>query len=212
MASEPRAELHPDLAGKYGIVTGDEIELRTRRGRAVFRAQVTDAIRPDTVFTPFHWGGAASANALTNPALDPHSKMPAFKVCAVAIGVPAAPATKGADMHSSPRFLQGVFAFEGKGIDQPIPLDPALTYTVPDGVTAQAVYFRGGNTTAELVCVVLMRDGAPMRYFPIGAKADVHVPLRVVEDLESGTAVELHLAAPAGVAGAVIVDVGFVEV
>ena len=51
-----------------------------------------------------------------------------------------------------------------------------------------------------------------MRYFPIGAKADVHVPLRVVEDLESGTAVELHLAAPATPAGAVIVDVGFVEV
>jgi assimilatory nitrate reductase catalytic subunit len=211
-AGEPRAELHPDLASKHGIVTGDEIELRTRRGRAVFRAQVTDAIRPDTVFAPFHWGGAASANALTDPALDPHSKMPAFKVCAVAIGVPAAPATKGADMHSSPRFLQGIFTFEGKGIDQPFPLDTALTYMVPDGVTAQAVYFRGGNTTAELVCAVLMRDGAPMRYFPIGAKADVHVPLRVVEDMESGTVVELHLAAPAGVAGAVIVDLGLVEV
>jgi assimilatory nitrate reductase catalytic subunit len=40
----------------------------------------------------------------------------------------------------------------------------------------------------------------------------VHVPLRVVEDLESGTVVELHIAAPAGVAGAVIVDLGFVEV
>jgi assimilatory nitrate reductase catalytic subunit len=211
-AGEPRAELHPDLADKHGIVTGDEIELRTRRGRAVFRAQVTDAIRPDTVFAPFHWGGAASANVLTDPALDPHSKMPAFKVCAVAIGVPDLPATKGADMHSSPRFLQGVFAFEGKGIDQPIPLDPALTYTVPDGVTAQAVYFRGGNTTTELVCVVLMRDGVPMRYFPVGAKADVHVPLRVVEDMESGTVVELHLAAPAGVAGAVIMDLGLVEV
>jgi assimilatory nitrate reductase catalytic subunit len=51
----------------------------------VFRAQLTDAIRPDTIFTPFHWGGVNSANALTNPALDRHSKMPAFKVCAVAI-------------------------------------------------------------------------------------------------------------------------------
>ena len=43
-----------------------------------------------------------------------------------------------------------------------------------------------------------MRDGVPMRYFPIGAKADVHVPLRVVEDLEGGTVIELQLAAPLG--------------
>ena len=34
---------------------------------------------------PFHWGGASNANALTDPALDPHSKMPEFKVCAVAL-------------------------------------------------------------------------------------------------------------------------------
>ena len=84
-AGEPRAELHPDLARRHGIEHGDLVELRTRRGRAVFRAQVTDTIRPDTVFAPFHWGGRASANALTDPALDPHSKMPAFKVCAVAV-------------------------------------------------------------------------------------------------------------------------------
>ena len=54
-----------------------------------------------------------------------------------------------------------------------------------------------------------MRDGVPMRYFPIGAKADVHVPLRVVEDLEGGTAVELYLAAPEGLTGSVVVDVGW---
>jgi assimilatory nitrate reductase catalytic subunit len=84
-AGDPHAELHPDLARRHGIGTGDLVELRTRRGRAVFRVQVTDTIRPDTVFAPFHWGGRASANALTDPALDRHSKMPAFKVCAVAV-------------------------------------------------------------------------------------------------------------------------------
>lgn len=114
-------------------------------------------------------------------------------------------------MHSTPRFLQGVFTFEGRGIDQPVRIGGALSYTVPDGVTAQPVYFRGGNTTAELVYLVLMRDGRPMRYFPIGAKAAVHVPLRIVEDLDSGTVLELHLAAPEGVAGAVVVDFGVVE-
>ena len=115
-------------------------------------------------------------------------------------------------MHSTPHFLQGVFAFEGRGIDQPFPIGGALSYTVPDGVTVQPVYFRGGNTTDELVYLVLMRDGQPMRYFPIGAKADVHVPLRIVEDLASGTVLDLHLAAPEGVAGAVVVDLGLVEV
>ena len=84
-AGDPRAELHPDLARRHGIGTSDLVELRTRRGRAVFRALVTDTIRPDTVFAPFHWGGEASANALTDPTLDRHSKMPAFKVCAVTV-------------------------------------------------------------------------------------------------------------------------------
>ncbi|MDB4991262.1 MAG: Assimilatory nitrate reductase large subunit, partial [Myxococcaceae bacterium] len=40
-------------------------------------------IRPDTLFAPFHWGGRLAANLLTNPALDPTSRMPEFKVCAV---------------------------------------------------------------------------------------------------------------------------------
>ena len=115
-------------------------------------------------------------------------------------------------VHSTPRFLQGVFAFEGKGLDQPVPIDGGLSFVVPDGVVAQAVYFRGGNSSGELICVALVRDGKPMRLFPIGAKGDVHVPLRVVEDLASGTAVELHLSAPAGVTGSVVVDLGLVEV
>ena len=115
-------------------------------------------------------------------------------------------------MHTTPRFLQGIYAFDGKGLDQPFLLDIALTYQVPDGAVSQLVYFRGGNATHELVCVVLMRDGRPMRYFPIGARSEVHVPLRVVEDLDAGTGIEVHLAAPAGVAGAVVVDLGLVEI
>jgi assimilatory nitrate reductase catalytic subunit len=79
---EPRAELHPDLARRHGIADGDMVELRTRRGRALLRARLVPGIRPDTIFAPFHWPGT---NALTNPALDRHSKMPAFKACAVAI-------------------------------------------------------------------------------------------------------------------------------
>ena len=114
-------------------------------------------------------------------------------------------------MNSTPRFLQGVFAFEGKGLDQPAPIG-VPGYAVPAGVVAQAVYFRGGNSAGELISVVLIRDGSPMRYFPIGAKGDVHIPLRVVEDLDSGTALELWVAAPPGVTGTVVIDFGLVEV
>ena len=115
-------------------------------------------------------------------------------------------------MHSTPRFLQGVYSFEGKGLDRPFLIDPALTYAVPGGTVAQPVYFRGGNASPELICVFLVRDGQPMRYFPIGAKNHTHVALRVVEDLEPGTGIELHAAAPAGVAVTVIIDLGLVEV
>ena len=115
-------------------------------------------------------------------------------------------------MLAQNRFLQGVYPFEGAGLDKPSPISAELSHVVPDGVVSQALYFRGGNSADELVVVVLLRDGVPMRYFPIGAKSDVHVPLRVVEDLEGGTVVELHLAAPDGLTGSVIVDVGLVEV
>jgi hypothetical protein len=127
--------------------------------------------------------------------------------------LPAAAIQEGTvDVQSTAKFLQGVFPFQGKGIESPFPIDVALSYTVPEGVVSQPVYFRGGNTTGELIYVVLMRDGAAMRYFPIGAKSDVHVALRVVEDLDSGTVIELHLAAPDGVSGSVVVDLGLVEV
>ena len=115
-------------------------------------------------------------------------------------------------MHSTPRFLQGIFSFDGQGVDKPAPLDRTLTYTVPAGTTTQPLYFRGGNSTDELVTVVLVRDGAPMRYFPIGARDAVHVALAVVEDLEEDSVLELHLAAREGLTGTVVVDLGLVEV
>ena len=113
---------------------------------------------------------------------------------------------------SVPRFLQGFFTFDGKGFDNPFLLDSSLRYVVPPGVTTQPVYFRGGNSTDEMITIVLMRDGTPMRYFPIAAKGATHVSLRVVEDLLADTVLELYIAAPADVGGTVLVDLGVVEV
>ncbi|MEN8650567.1 molybdopterin-dependent oxidoreductase [Streptomyces sp. 21So2-11] len=85
-APGPFVELHPRLADRVGVADGDPVAVVSRRGRAVAPARITDAIRDDTVFMPFHWPGEGRANNLTNPALDPTSRMPEFKVCAVRIG------------------------------------------------------------------------------------------------------------------------------
>ncbi|GAC1328573.1 MAG: molybdopterin oxidoreductase family protein [Mycobacteriales bacterium] len=84
-------ELHPFLAERLEVVDGERVRVSTRRGQATLRAQVSDTIRPDTVFVPFHWAGRQRANLLTSDALDPISRMPAFKVCAARIDrLPAA--------------------------------------------------------------------------------------------------------------------------
>lgn len=113
---------------------------------------------------------------------------------------------------STPVFLQGPFEFEGNGLDKPLLIDESLRYVVPAGTTTQPVYFRGGNSTKDMISVVLFCDGKPMRYFPIAAKGATHVALRVVEDLLADSVLELFVAAPAGCSGTVIVDLGMVEV
>ncbi|MDT0390572.1 molybdopterin oxidoreductase family protein [Streptomyces dubilierae] len=82
-APGPFVEIHPRLAARLGAAEGDPVAVVSRRGRAVAPARITSAIRPDTVFMPFHWPGEGRANTLTNPALDPTSRMPEFKACAV---------------------------------------------------------------------------------------------------------------------------------
>ncbi|MGR6322136.1 molybdopterin oxidoreductase family protein [Micromonospora soli] len=78
-------ELHPDLADRLGVAEGDEVRVLSRRGELRAPARLSPAIRPDTVFAPFHWPGAARANSVTNDAVDPVSGMPEFKICAVRV-------------------------------------------------------------------------------------------------------------------------------
>ncbi|MEU1484468.1 molybdopterin oxidoreductase family protein [Streptomyces sp. NPDC005752] len=84
-APGPFVELHPRLAERIGVAEGERVAVTSRRGRAVAPARITVGIRQDTVFMPFHWPGEGRANSLTNPALDPVSRMPEFKVCAVRV-------------------------------------------------------------------------------------------------------------------------------
>jgi assimilatory nitrate reductase catalytic subunit len=84
-APEAFVELHPDLAARIGVDEGEQVLVTSRRGEMRAPARLTDTIRPDTVFAPFHWPGSARANSVTNDALDPTSRMPEFKVCAVRV-------------------------------------------------------------------------------------------------------------------------------
>ena len=77
----PWVEVHSSL----GFVTGDPVRVVTRRGNITFPALVTDTIRADTVFVPYHWAKRVAANLLTIDALHPISKIPEYKVCACRI-------------------------------------------------------------------------------------------------------------------------------
>jgi assimilatory nitrate reductase catalytic subunit len=85
ISPEPVAEVNPVTARRHGLDDGEWVWLRSPRARARFKIKVTRTIREDTVFAPFHWGAELSVNRLTNPVLDPISKMPEFKVCSVRI-------------------------------------------------------------------------------------------------------------------------------
>jgi hypothetical protein len=115
-------------------------------------------------------------------------------------------------MEATPRFLRGVMPFKGAGYEKPVSVDPELTYVVPCDKRAQLIYLRAGNSSAELINLVLLRDGKIMRYFPIGAKSSQHVSLVVVEDISPDTKLEVLLAAPAGAAGHLVVDIGLHEI
>ena len=67
------------------ITDGERVKVISRRGEGIFPALVVKTIRPDTIFIPYHWGEELAANQLTNPALDPTSKIPEYKACAARI-------------------------------------------------------------------------------------------------------------------------------
>jgi len=82
---EPYVEIHPETAMKMQINDGERVKVESRRGEGVFPALIVKTIRPDTIFIPYHWGEQLAVNQLTNPALDPSSKIPEFKACAARI-------------------------------------------------------------------------------------------------------------------------------
>ena len=79
---EPRVEIHPQLASSWASPTAiGRRRIAARRIHAARSGGEDDSA--DTVFIPYHWAGAKSANQLTIAAQDPISKIPEYKVCAV---------------------------------------------------------------------------------------------------------------------------------
>ncbi len=78
-------EIHPDTAAEYGIESGDEVRIRSRRGEIVVPAQVTDRVGPDTVFAPIHFAESAVNRLTDEDHLDPAAATPEYKVSAVSI-------------------------------------------------------------------------------------------------------------------------------
>ncbi|WP_211881139.1 molybdopterin oxidoreductase family protein [Pseudarthrobacter albicanus] len=81
LAAQPEAKLqiHPGAAAAMGISDGSLVSVANERGEVLCRAELSTAIRTETVFLPFHFPELESANRLTEAATDPISGMPEFK-------------------------------------------------------------------------------------------------------------------------------------
>jgi assimilatory nitrate reductase catalytic subunit len=92
---EPRLMVHPEDFQKLGVREGELARIASRRGQVVVRAVADADLQPGMVFLAMHWGGrflgGQGVNALTIAALDPVSRQPELKHCAVRIEPAALP-------------------------------------------------------------------------------------------------------------------------
>jgi len=79
----PYMEINPDAAIELGIEHQTYVRVVSRRGDAIVLAQLTHRVPRDMIFIPFHFYDCV--NRLTLGLLDPYSRQPAFKQCAVRI-------------------------------------------------------------------------------------------------------------------------------
>jgi ferredoxin-nitrate reductase len=88
---EPFIELHAQDAERFGVADGEQVVVRSRRGRATLRARISDTVKPGVAFAPFHWGalhlppGAGALNGVVARAIDPTSLQAELKASAVRV-------------------------------------------------------------------------------------------------------------------------------
>ena len=84
--------INPEDAQAAGLSDGDDVRVVSRRGELDGKVLVSEAMHRGEIFVPFVKLQESAANFLTNAVFDPQSKIPEYKVCAVRLENPAAPA------------------------------------------------------------------------------------------------------------------------
>ena len=75
--------VNPDDCDTYGLNSGDKVCIKSRRGQMEAEVLVSETMDSGQIFVPFVKLQEQAANFLTNAALDPDSRIPEYKVCAV---------------------------------------------------------------------------------------------------------------------------------
>ena len=81
---EGEAQLHFSDVKKMGLKDGEKIKVVSRRGEVVTTVKAGDIVPEGAVFMDFHFA-EANSNLLLGTSLDPITKTPDYKVCAVRV-------------------------------------------------------------------------------------------------------------------------------
>jgi formate dehydrogenase major subunit len=84
MVPEGFVEINPRAAQELNVLDGEVVSVSSRRGSIRIKTRITERIKPEAVFIPFHFFESC-ANRLTIDALDPVCKIPEYKVCSCKI-------------------------------------------------------------------------------------------------------------------------------
>jgi formate dehydrogenase major subunit len=84
LLGEETADISPADAQSMGIVHGEVIRVKSRRGQVEVKAKVTEQVPPGMVWMAFHFR-EGNANWLTNAVFDPNTLTAEYKACAVRI-------------------------------------------------------------------------------------------------------------------------------
>lgn len=88
--NKPFLEMHPDDALHLDLSDAELVKVSSRRSSVYVEVQITDGIKPGSLFLPMHWGKIlastkARSNNLTSMNIDPLSKQPDFKFSAAKV-------------------------------------------------------------------------------------------------------------------------------
>jgi formate dehydrogenase alpha subunit len=84
---KPMAQINYVDAERLGLIEGDRIKVISRRGEVETFVRPGDIVPEGAIFMDFHFA-EANSNVLLGTSLDPISKTPDYKVCAVKLEVP----------------------------------------------------------------------------------------------------------------------------